>query len=91
MFVTFGLGELKCATDITAANDGRVMVMGALMIPVFTYSRWRENSFTNLTSTSKEITIIYIACHPAGEHVVRRWCMNERQVQPEGGDIHHKW
>ena len=61
-----GLGELKCATDITAANDGRVMVMDHCDSSVHLFTVEGEQLYKFNINTDH---YFYIACHPAGEHV----------------------
>ena len=66
----FGEGEFKRATDITAANDGRVMVMdcGDSSVYLFTVEGQQLDKLFNINI--EEDCYYHIACHPAGEHVV---------------------
>ena len=65
----FGEGEFKRATDIIAANDGRVMVMddSDSSVHLFTVEGQQLDKF-NINIA--EDWYYRIACHPAGEHVV---------------------
>ena len=67
--LTFGEGELKDSTDITALNDGRVMVMdnGDFCVHLFTVEGQQLYKF-NINIEGDDYH--RIACHPAGEHVV---------------------
>ena len=66
---SFGEGEFEYATDITAANDGRVMVMdrGDSSVHLFTVEGQQLDKF-NINIEGDRY--YHIACHPAGEHVV---------------------
>ena len=65
----FGKGEFKLATDITAANDGRVMVMdgGDSSVHLFTV---KVQQLCKFHINIEDDCYYHIACHPAGEHVV---------------------
>ena len=65
----FGEGEFKDATDITAANDGRVMIMdhGDSSVHLFTVEGQQLDKFN---INIEEDCYYRIARHPAGEHVV---------------------
>ena len=65
----FGEGEFMCAIDITAGNDGRVMVIdwGDSSVHLFTVEGQQLDKFN---INIEEDYYDRIACHPAGEHVV---------------------
>ena len=76
----FGQGEFKRATDITAANDGRVMVMdrGDSSVHLFTVEGQQLDQFN---INIEENWYHRIACHPAGEHVVVAGTDRDRRLR----------